>query len=201
MDKSNTPSISHDKNFTIKIYGNPCLRVKCSPVEDFSSIRDLLSAFTQLMYDEDGVGLAAPQAGLSQRFCVIDTSHYKPIPSAFEFDGKKIELNEENYAERFPLVLINPKIEYYSEITAAEPEGCLSLPGIYAHVTRPIEVLVRYQDADGQVHTIKSDGGLARCLQHEIDHLDGILFIDRLSTRSKRRIETKLKQLKRGTAH
>jgi peptide deformylase len=112
------------------------------------------------MYRAPGIGLAAPQVGVGLRFAVVDL-----MP-----DDKPA-----------PIALINPEVTARSQEQATREEGCLSLPGQYADVTRPARVTVRYTDAEGARRQIEADGLLAACLQHEIDHLDGILFVDHVS--------------------
>jgi peptide deformylase len=112
------------------------------------------------MYDAPGIGLAAPQVGVGLRLAVVDLMPQdKPAP----------------------MVLINPSIVSTSAETAVREEGCLSLPGMYADVERPAVVTVRYQDQAGEKHEVTAEGLLAACLQHELDHLDGVLFVDHLS--------------------
>jgi peptide deformylase len=129
------------------------------------------------MYRAPGIGLAAPQVGVGLRFAVVDLmADDKPAP----------------------IVLINPEVLARSEELATREEGCLSLPGQYADVTRPARVTVRHTDADGVRRQIEADGLLAACLQHEIDHLDGVLFVDHLSALKRnmilRRLAKELRQ-------
>ncbi|NLC77406.1 MAG: peptide deformylase [Clostridia bacterium] len=135
--------------------GDPILRDKAKPVTKFNtSLEKLLVNMADTMYDAEGVGLAAPQIGVSKRVVVIDV-------------GEGL------------LELVNPQlIEVEGEETA--PEGCLSIPGRQGNVKRASRVKVRYQDRTGREMTIEGEGLLARALQHEIDHLDGILFVDKL---------------------
>ena len=129
------------------------------------------------MYRAPGIGLAAPQVGVGLRFAVVDL-----MP-----DDKPA-----------PIVLINPEVIARSEEQATREEGCLSLPGQYADVTRPARVTVRYTDVEGARRQIEADGLLAACLQHEIDHLDGVLFVDHLSALKRnmilRRLAKELRQ-------
>jgi peptide deformylase len=159
----------------IRIYGDPILRAKAEPVTEFD---DELRAFVEEMLadmrEKDGVGLAAPQVGRSIRCAVIDPTQ----------------------GEHPPYVLINPELTYLSEETWDYDEGCLSVPDITLTVTRPARVSVRALDADGNSYTIENaDGLLARAIQHEIDHLDGILFVDRASPVRRQLIAGKLKKL------
>ena len=123
-------------------------------------VRGLVPLMLATMYRAPGIGLAAPQIGVGLRFAVVDL-----MP-----DDKPT-----------PIALINPEVIARSEELATREEGCLSLPGQYADVTRPARVTVRYTAVDGARRQIEADGLLAACLQHEIDHLDGILFVDHLS--------------------
>jgi peptide deformylase len=123
-------------------------------------IRKLVRQMLQTMYSENGIGLAAPQVGIDKQIIVIDCEPDKP--------------------EALPLVLINPIIKGYgAEICSAE-EGCLSIPGVYLDVTRPAIVEVLYKDEYGKPQTLKTDGLLARAIQHEMDHLNGVMFVDRV---------------------
>jgi peptide deformylase len=139
--------------------------------EDLAEIRAALPRMMAAMYAAPGIGLAAPQVGLNLRFAVIDLMpDEKPSP----------------------ITLINPAVEQVSETLTTREEGCLSLPGHYAEVTRPERVVVSYEDLDGRKQTIEADGLLATCLQHEIDHLDGILFVDHLSALKRNMIMRKV---------
>ena len=157
--------MSQDTTLTrlpILIAPNPVLKTKARRVIDSDAdvVRAIVPRMLAAMYDAPGIGLAAPQIGLSLRLAVID------IPR----DGA-----------RQPMVLVNPEIIAASKEMAPREEGCLSLPGQYAEVTRPVQVKVRYLDAQAIRQEIEADGLLATCLQHEIDHLDGVLFVDHLS--------------------
>jgi peptide deformylase len=146
----------------ILIAPHPVLRARTRPVgpADAALVRDLVPRMFSAMYRAPGIGLAAPQVGQSLRVITIDL------------------MPDEKPA---PLTLINPEILALSEERATREEGCLSLPGQYADVTRPARVKVRYLDQTGARREIEADGLLAACLQHEIDHLDGVLFVDHLS--------------------
>ncbi len=141
---------------------DPTLRAKCRPVgpQDTEAVRALLPRMFSTMYQAPGIGLAAPQVGQKLRFLVAD-----------------VQPNE----TRHPLALINPEIVARSTELATREEGCLSLPGQFAEVTRPTRVKVRYLDETGARQEIEAEGLLSACLQHEIDHLDGVLFVDHLS--------------------
>jgi peptide deformylase len=146
----------------ILIAPHPVLKTRARPVgpADKAAVRELVPRMFNTMYRAPGIGLAAPQVGLSLRVVTIDL------------------MPEEKSA---PLALINPEILVQSTEMVAREEGCLSLPGQYAEVSRPARVKVSYLDPSGARSEIDADGLLATCLQHEIDHLDGILFVDRLS--------------------
>jgi peptide deformylase len=146
----------------ILLVPDPTLRAKCRPVgpKDADTVRGLLPRMFATMYDAPGIGLAAPQVGQKLRFIVVD-----------------IQPNE----ARKPITLINPEIVARSTDLAAREEGCLSLPGQFAEIVRPARVKVRYQDETGARKEIEAEGLLSACLQHEIDHLDGVLFVDHLS--------------------
>ncbi len=146
----------------ILIAPHAMLRQKTRAVrpEDAASLRLVLPRMFAAMYRAPGIGLAAPQVGLGFRLAIVD-------------------LMEGEVAA--PLILVNPEIIAASDTLISREEGCLSLPGQYADVIRPQGVRVRYQDLDGRRHELDADGLLATCLQHEIDHLDGVLFVDHLS--------------------
>jgi peptide deformylase len=158
---------------------DPRLKAKTRTVteQDRATVRSVVPRMLATMYAAPGIGLAAPQVGLDLRFAVIDLQpDEKPAP----------------------ITLINPRIEQKSREEATREEGCLSLPGHYAEVTRPERVVVVYEDLDGQPQTIEADGLLATCLQHEIDHLDGILFVDHLSALKRNMILRKMVKEKRA---
>ncbi len=146
----------------IRIVPDPVLRKTARPVTpaDNAHLKTLIPEMFATMYAAPGIGLAAPQVGVLLRVIVIDIAPDK-TPA--------------------PMTLINPEIIATSEETAAREEGCLSLPDQYAEVTRPAWVKVKYQDEQGVKREIEGDGLLAACLQHEIDHLNGVLFVDHLS--------------------
>jgi peptide deformylase len=146
----------------ILVVPDPLLKARTQLVgpKDFEQVRSLVPRMFATMYRAPGIGLAAPQVGVGLRFAVVD-------------------LQPDD--ERAPIVLINPEVLARSEETATREEGCLSLPGQYADVTRPARVTVRYSEIDGTRRQIEAEGLLSACLQHEIDHLDGILFVDHLS--------------------
>jgi len=152
----------------------PILRQITRPVtaDDMTHLRGLLPGMFRAMYDAPGIGLAAPQIGLDLRFCLVDVA-------------------DEDETRR-PMVLINPEVLSESEAMAVREEGCLSLPNQYADVVRPESVRVRFRTLDGAEEELEADGLLATCLQHEIDHLDGILFVDHISALKRNMIMRRL---------
>ena len=144
------------------ILPDPVLRQLSQPVETLDAdVRRLADDMLETMYDAPGIGLAAIQIGVPRQMLVIDVSK----------EGE----------EKQPLVFINPKILTTSDERSVYEEGCLSIPDYYAEVERPATITVEYIDLDGKKLTAKADGLLATCLQHEIDHLNGVLFIDHIS--------------------
>ncbi len=165
----------------ILIAPHPLLKLKARPVERFDEeLTRLLDDMLETMYRAPGIGLAAPQIGVSLRAVVVDVAR--------EGEPKN------------PLRIVNPEITWRSEELVTMEEGCLSLPEQYADVTRPRAIRLRYQDERGDVHELEADGLLARCLQHEVDHLDGILFVDRLSPLKRNIIMRKLAKAQRARA-
>ncbi|MBE7212278.1 MAG: peptide deformylase [Gluconacetobacter diazotrophicus] len=158
---------------------DPALRRKARPVrpEDRDLVRGLLPGMFAAMYRAPGIGLAAPQVGRDLRFAIVD-------------------LHENDV--RAPITLLNPEIVRASATLATREEGCLSLPGQYAEITRPETVRVRFQDLDGRTHELDADGLLATCLQHELDHLDGVLFVDHLSALKRNMILRRLAKEQRN---
>ena len=171
MDDHATPP--DPPTLPILIAPQAILRAKARPVRpgDDDLVRALVPQMLAAMYAAPGIGLAAPQIGQGLRLAVVD----------LQPDDKPA-----------PLHLINPEIIGLSKETALREEGCLSLPGQYADVTRPAQVKIRYLDLDGSKHEIDADGLLAACLQHEIDHLDGVLFVDYLSALKRNMIMRRL---------
>jgi peptide deformylase len=149
------------------------LRLKSEPVKKIDAgIRKLVEDMFETMYDAPGIGLAAIQIGTPKRVVTMDLS-------------KKEE------TEKNPQVFINPEVLWSSDETATYEEGCLSIPEFYGDVERPKQVKVKYLDLEGKAHEIEADGLLATCLQHEIDHTNGVLFIDHLSKLKRDRVVKK----------
>ena len=157
---------------------DPILRKKCEPLEKVDEeTKKLMDDMLETMYAAPGIGLAAIQIGILKRLVVIDISK--------EEEKKK------------PIFLINPQIIHQSKNTSVYEEGCLSLPGQFAEIERPAECTIKYLDYNGKEKELKSDGLLATCIQHEVDHLNGILFIDYLSKLKKDMIIKKLVKQKK----
>lgn len=165
----------------ILIHPDPRLKKVCEPVSGVDArIRKLADDMLETMYDAPGVGLAGPQIGVMKRIFVIDCADKEGTPD--------------------PMVLINPEITWESESMSTYEEGCLSIPEIYEDVTRPEMVRMSYLDMDGKHHEDEFDALYATAAQHELDHLDGTLFIDYLSKVKRAMITNKMKKLKKERA-
>ena len=157
---------------------DPRLKIKARPVPAVDDkIRRLMDDMLDTMYGAIGIGLAAPQVGQSSRVIVLDVAR----------EGEKPQ----------PLQLANPEILWRSPELTTDNEGCLSLPEHYAEVTRPAKIRLRYLDYQNEIREIEASGLLAMCLQHEIDHLDGVLFVDHISSLKRGMILRKLAKAKR----
>ena len=145
------------------------LRLNSEPVKRIDAgVRKLVDDMFETMYDAPGIGLAAIQIGVAKRVFTLDLSKKE--------------------SEHAPQVFINPEISWRSEETATYEEGCLSIPEYYEDVERPVQVKVKYLDLDGNAHEIEADSLLARCVQHEIEHINGVLFIDHISKLKRDRV-------------
>ena len=157
----------------ILVAPDPVLKAKAKPVDTVDdAVRQMMDDMLETMYDAPGIGLAAPQIGISRRVIVMDIAQ-EDQPKA-------------------PLYMVNPELVWVSDHDATYEEGCLSVPEHYADVVRPAEIRVRYLDRDGKQQELKTDGLLATVIQHEMDHLDGVLFIDHLSSLKRNMILRKL---------
>lgn len=157
---------------------DPVLKKKADPVKEVTDeIRTLMDDMLETMYDAPGIGLAAPQVGVLKRVIVVDVSGDDEDPA--------------------PYKMVNPKVTWASDEIGLYEEGCLSVPKSYSEVERPVAVKVSYLDENGEACEIDADGLLATCLQHEIDHLNGTLFIDHLSRIKRSMIMRKLTKLKK----
>lgn len=167
---------------SILIHPDPRLKKVCDQVPDLDDeLRKLADDMLETMYDAPGIGLAAPQIGITKRLIVLDCVR----------DGE---------GEPRPLVMFNPEILAESDERSTYEEGCLSIPEQYADVERPAEVTVRWMDRDGSEQQESFDGLWSTCVQHEIDHLNGVLFIDYLKPLKRQLITRKMQKLKRERA-
>jgi peptide deformylase len=165
--------------FRVRLYGDPVLRKHAAEVAEFGeSLRSLAADMVETMLEEDGIGLAAPQIGLSTRLMVIG------LPT--EEEGK-----------RRVLTMANPEILEEDEEIVTMEEGCLSLPGLAEDVDRPDYIKVRYQDVEGNEQLLETDGILSRVIQHELDHLNGVLFVDHISPLKRSLLRGRLKELEK----
>jgi peptide deformylase len=163
----------------VRIFGDPVLREPAAPVARVTNeVQSLIADMFETMYKEDGVGLAAPQVGVGVRIVVVDPRE----------EGVR------------PFALLNPEVVTSSEETDRAEEGCLSLPGLKDIVERPAKVTVAGMSPDGETRTIDAEGLLARILQHEVDHLNGVLFIDRVSPLKRRMLLNKWQKLRAAEA-
>src|SRR5438067_4921692 len=178
----------------IRKYGDPALRIKGKPVAEVDgSIRELAENMLETMRAANGIGLAAQQVGEALQLTVVDVSAVEDRPSTMTWNGREVNPND-----HMPLIIINPQIETGAEKEIAS-EGCLSFPEISADVERAGWARVEAQTIDGEQVEIEATGLLARALQHEIDHLNGILFIDRMSSAAKASLSSKLKRMQKET--
>jgi peptide deformylase len=176
----------------IVLYGDPVLRRKGEKVSAVTpEIRQLAEDMIETMRDAQGVGLAAQQVGVAKQLAIVDVSHDEECISYLRVNGE-----EKTLADISPLVFINPEIEG-SKITETDVEGCLSFPDLRADITRPGEIKARLENLDGEVLEIETDGLLARAIQHEVDHLFGKLFIDRMTRAKKMSLKRTLREMQR----
>jgi peptide deformylase len=179
---------------TIVHYNSPILRKKGAVITRFDdALRRLAAGMVEAMHGARGIGLAAQQVGEALQLCVVDL---RATESEFdwELDGAHTPLDL-----FMPLVVANPFVSPVPEPTTVYEEGCLSFPKINGDVVRPDEIIVTFQDAHGTPHTLHCNGLLSRCIQHEADHLNGILFIDRMDKATLELIDPELKALKKLT--
>jgi peptide deformylase len=154
----------------VRLFGDPVLRERAAAVTDFDrQLRGLVKDLTQTLRDQNGAGLSAPQIGISLRVFVYDV------------DGERGHL-------------INPELDFPDEAEQEGPEGCLSFPGVYYDVKRRLNVVARGVDSDGRPLQIVGDQWLARCVQHETDHLDGVLFIDRMDNATRKQAMREIRE-------
>jgi peptide deformylase len=182
--------IEHPRILEIVKYGTPVLRKKGERVETITpAIKRLIGEMFETMYAHKGVGLAAQQVGKALQLTVIDVRGVTDRPSTMQLEGQAADVQA-----FMPLVLINPVITPVGAPVSG-PEGCLSFPEIFADVSRPESVDVRALDSEGNEIQFRSGGLLARVVQHETDHLNGILFIDRMDKKTKEELRPELEDL------
>jgi peptide deformylase len=170
--------------YPVTVYGDPLLRKRAKPIEkDHEGLNEIIANMWETMYESDGVGLSAPQVGLSIRLFLVDASS---------------GADEEPELKDFRKVFINPEIIEKSGEEWILNEGCLSLPEIREDVSRPDRVLLKYLDENFEPHQEEFKGYAGRIIQHEYDHLEGILFIDHLSPLRKRLLKSKLRSIATG---
>jgi peptide deformylase len=177
---------------------DPRLKQISAPVTVFDAeLKTLVDDMFETMYDAPGIGLAAVQVGVPVRVLVIDLQPDDPDADSVpcDHDGHH---HHHQPTIRQPQVFINPEIMDPSEDHAVYSEGCLSVPEIYADVERPAKIRARWQDIEGKVHEADMEGLMATCLQHEMDHLEGILFIDHLSRLKRQMAIKKLEKLRKA---
>ncbi|MSU62477.1 MAG: peptide deformylase [Pedosphaera sp.] len=175
-------------------YGDPVLRKKGARIQKVTpEVKRLISDMMETMRAAHGVGLAAQQVGQPVQLAIVDVCGITDRPSTLELAGQPADV------ESFmPVVLINPEITPSGELVTG-PEGCLSFPEIYTDISRPEFVTVKAQDASGETFRFRCGGLLARAVQHEVDHLNGILFIDRMETTKRRELKAELEELQAET--
>lgn len=167
---------------SILIHPDPRLKKLCDPIAEIDdTIRKLADDMLESMYDAPGIGLAAPQVGITRRMFVMDC-------------------DKDKAGNPQPMVLINPEVTWVSPEKNTYEEGCLSIPETFADVTRPAQARVRWMALDGSIKEEQFDGLWATCAQHEIDHLNGKLFIDHLGPLKRQLITRKMEKLKRDKA-
>ena len=178
--------------YEILTYGHPMLRAKAAPVSAINrDLRRLIDDMMDTMHAASGVGLAAQQVGQIDSVCVID------VPADCDLDGEQgMRLNP---GIPMPLVMFNPQIVARANDLVKREEGCLSFPGIHTYVSRPGHITAVFMNLRGQQQTITAQGLLARAIQHELDHLNGTLLVDRMSPVKKISLSSQLKRLKRET--
>ena len=175
-------------------FNQPVLRKKGAPITAFNAaLRKLAEDMVETMHEAEGIGLAAQQIGQAIQFCVIDL---RPAEAEFDWklDGRKPPLDL-----CMPMAIANPKITVLPGKETSYEEGCLSFPGIRGDVIRPDSIRLEFQDLDGSAHVLVCNGLLSRCIQHEADHLNGVLFIDQMTKRVLLDLKPELKELEKET--
>ena len=173
-------------------YGDPVLRAKGKRVESITDeVRELANAMIETMREANGVGLAAQQVGHALQLAIVDVAGVEDRPSVMKINGEEVK-----FEDWMPMVLLNPVLELGKQKESG-PEGCLSFPDIIGDILRSVTVKATAQLIDGRQVEFEAEGFLARALQHEVDHLNGILFIDRMNSATKVSLAGKLKRLQR----
>lgn len=166
----------------IYIFDDPVLRKKAKPIKTITERhRDLAREMAETMYAASGIGLAGPQVGVLERIILVDVEWGRG--------------DEDDPVPRQPITMINPEILEETVEDDVYKEGCLSIPGLEGDVWRPVGIKVRYQTLEGETLEIEAEDLFARCIQHEIDHLDGILFIDRMPPKERKKLNVPLDEL------
>ena len=172
----------------IHVYGHEALRRETEPVEaDSEAVQRLIDDLIETMYAASGLGLAAPQVGRTERIFVADVS---PLRAELEAEGEAVPEQ--------PMVFVNPEVVWESDAATKYEEGCLSIPDVQENVTRPARIRLRFLDRDFEEREMEVGSFLARVLQHEYDHLDGILFTDHLSAFRRRLLRRTLRRMAEG---
>lgn len=175
-------------------YDNPILRKKGEKIKNFDpSLARLAAEMIETMHTAGGIGLAAQQVGRALQLFVMDLRNVRA-----EFDWR-LDSAQPPLELFMPMILVNPEIAPEGPAEAMDEEGCLSFPNIRGDVARPEVVTVKFQDEHGLPHTLQCDGLLARCVQHEVDHLNGVLFIDRMDKKIRSGLEPAIRELKKQT--
>jgi len=175
----------------IVAYGNPILKIKCDEIsEDYKDLQSLIQDMWDTMYSAKGVGLAAPQIGKSIRLFIVDASPFA--------DDKELNYEEREKLINFKKVFINPKIFWSSSKLCSFNEGCLSIPDLREDINREDQIEIHYKDEKFINRVLKLEGLCARVVQHEYDHVEGILFTDKLSSFKKKLLKSKLNNISLG---
>ena len=178
------------------MYGEPILRTKGEKIDTFDEeLQKLSENMIETMRENNGIGLGAQQIGEARQICVVDVAEAakaQELELDYRYDGEVPALEE-----LMPLVLVNPEFINQSEEKTPYNEGCLSFPGMMGEVYRPEKVHIRFQDLEGKAHELECNSLFGRAIQHEMDHLNAVLFIDHMDKRHLRMLESKLKKLKR----
>jgi peptide deformylase len=181
-------------SLTIVHYNLPVLRKKGAKISAFdAALRKLADAMIDTMHDAQGIGLAAQQVNHAIQLCVVDLREAK-LDFTWELDGARPPLDL-----FMPLAIVNPELTLLPSPETVYEEGCLSFPEIRGDIDRPDLILLKFQDTHGTPHQLTCDGLLSRCIQHEVDHLNGVLFIDRMLKKVRAPLERSIKQLAKET--